>query len=354
MRRIFESRLKKALWRIAGTLLPKAPRVNPANFPWNTINSVLVIRPDRMGDLILSTPVYESLKLSYPHLQVHVLVNEAHSDIVAGNEFVDGIITFNKKKPFQTWKALSKTRFDVAIVLNRVFSATAAVLALLSGASYRAGYDHREGALAYNLSFKGKEEPQHEIENNLDLLRFLGVPAIKDIPRLYPSLEETSYVDALLKECRRFPDRPTLLLKPGGRLANMAWSTEKFRSLVNTLQESRRANVFIICGPGEKDWLKGQFPQTGEAGSAILPLMSPKALAYLMSRSDLLVTSQAGIMHMASAMGTPVVVVFKYDSVERWRPCHTRYKVLEERDGQNVTPEQVLYSIDTILAETFS
>ena len=334
--------VKKAFWLSLSLLVRRRKQKVELPINFAAIRSILVIRPDRLGDVILSTPVYESIKRSFPRIHLTVLANQ--TPILANNPFIDRIISFDKKRPWRVLRELSVGKFDLVIVLNRAFSATAAMLALLSKAPLRVGYETREGMGVYNITLAGRKEPQHEIQNNLDLLRHIGVPTIHDTPSIHFNDAETRKMDALLKEKNRFPERPLILIKPGTRVPAWGWPWEKFQAVCDRLLAEQRAEVFIIQGPGEEAMINSFF----RAG-VILPTLSTKELACVIRRSRLLFCNHTGIMHIASAVQTPALVIFKHGEIARWGPYNTRYRILEERNGDTLSVEKVLATIDDIL-----
>jgi heptosyltransferase-2 len=334
--------LKKAFWRGLALLVRNRKRKVDLPLDFAAIHSILVIRSDRLGDVILSTPVYESIKRSFPLIRLTVLANQAN--ILADNPFIDRVISVDKKRPWRILRDLAGEKFDLVIVLNRAFSATAATFALLSKAPLRVGYETREGMAVYNVTLAGRKEPQHEIQNNLDLLRHIGVPTIHETPGIHFNDRETQKIDALLKEKNRFPDRPLVLVKPGTRVPAWGWPLEKFQAVCDRLLAEKRAEVFIIQGPGEEGMINSFF-----RAHVILPALSAKELACLIRRSRLLFCNHTGIMHMASAAQTPALVIFKHGETARWGPRDTRSRILEERNGATLSVEKALEAIDGIL-----
>lgn len=339
---------KSIFWRALGNLLgKKSPKTHlPLDFA--TIRSVLVIRPDRLGDLILSTPVYASLKQSFPWVKVSVLANRSSAEILLNNPHVDRVLIFDKKNPLRVLRDLSAGEFDLAIVLNRMFSSTAAAFALLSRAGLRVGYKTREGSGVYNIAVAGQEKPQHEIQNNLDLLRHLGATTLCQNPGIYFTGAESQKIETWIKEHRRFPARPLILVKPGTRVPAWGWNLEKFKAVCENLLEKERAEVFIIQGPGEENMIDSLFRKTRSA-PVILPMLSTKELAGMIANCQLLLCNHTGIMHLASAVGTPVIAIFKHGDPARWGPCNTRYKILEERNNDTLSVDTLLETIRDIL-----
>lgn len=343
--------IKTIFWRTLGNLAGKNAQQARLPLDFAKIRSVLVIRPDRLGDLILSTPVYESIKQSFPWIKVSVLANRTSSDILSDNPFVDQVLLFDKKNPLRVLRGLSSGEFDLAIALNRMFSATVATFALLSRAGLRVGYKTREGLGIYNIVLEGREKPQHETQNNLDLLRHIGVTQICEKPGIYFADKETQKIKTLIKENHRFPDRPLILIKPGTRVPAWGWRLEKFQTVCKSLLDSQQAEVFIIQGPGEKNMIDSLF-RSADPAPVVLPMLSTKELACMIRNSQLLLCNHTGIMHIASAVRTPVVAIFKHGDTTRWGPCHTHYKILEERNNDTLSTDKTLEAIKDTLKKS--
>jgi ADP-heptose:LPS heptosyltransferase len=345
--RRIEHQLKQALWRAVGAVLG-ANGAETALADLSALRSILVIRPDRLGDVVLSTPVYESIKKSCPQARLDVVVSRACAEIVRDNPHIDTILEYDKRKPWELAGRLLRGSYDLAIVLNRQFTATAAVMALLSRARYRLGYRNRQAVWAFNLLAPGKDGIQHEVRNNLDLLRHLGLRHIHEQPAIYFSLEETGKIDRLLKELRRWPQKPLVLVKPGTRVPAWGWSLDKFRQVCDHLAGSGEAEVFVIVGPGEKTQMRALFAGSPD-GVTLLPRLTTKELARLIQRSRLLFCNHTGIMHLATAVGTPLAVIFKHGQIARWGAFQIPSVVLEERDGDTLTVNTVCAAIRQLM-----
>ncbi|MFQ5449120.1 MAG: glycosyltransferase family 9 protein [Nitrospinaceae bacterium] len=347
--REIEKEIKYALWRIPGFLF--TGRAHPGGAPpdLQKIRSVLVVRPDRLGDAVLSTPVYESVKRSLPDARVTALLERTAAGIVADNPFIDQILPLDRARPWNIIPKLLRGEYDLAFTLHKTFSATASVLTFLSGARFRVGYHHPQNAWMHHLTLPTAGEPRHEIENNLDLLHAAGLSTLCHHPRIYFNDAETQMVDTLLRENRQAPDRPLVLIKPGTRIAAWGWSLEKFQKVIENLQESGTAEVFILRGPGEEELIDSLVGRM-TCKPFVVPLLAIKELARLIAKSNLLVCNHTGIMHLTSATETPVLVIFKHGEIRRWGPCHTHHINLEERGNAALPPETVLKNINQLLS----
>jgi len=332
------------LWNLVGACAGKAP--NPPDLPldFTGIQTVLVIRPDRLGDVVLSTPVYETLKKAFPHLHISVLAASAQAELLADNPNISQVFVFDPKQPLNVFRQLRDEQFDLALTLNKKFSATATFFTLCSGAKIRVGYNHPENAWAHNIRVSLEGPPRHESENNLDLLWALGIEEIQSQPRLYFNSAETRKIADLMQQYRPTREQPVVMVKSGTRIAKWGWRWEKFQTVIERLLELDKAQVWLVNGPGEEAELQTAIANM-QRKPQLLPLLTAKELALLMQECDVLLCNHTGIMHLASAVDKPVCVIFKHGEIKRWGPLNSGSVVLEERDDDPLSPDTVLNTL---------
>ena len=339
-----EKKAKQMLWNLVAACAGKAP--NPPDLPldFTGIQTVLVIRPDRLGDVVLSTPVYETLKKAFPHLHISVLAASAQAELLADNPNISQVFVFDPKQPLNVFRQLRDEQFDLALTLNKKFSATATFFTLCSGAKIRVGYNHPENAWAHNIRVSLEGPPRHESENNLDLLWALGIEEIQSQPRLYFNSAETRKIADLMQQYRPTREQPVVMVKSGTRIAKWGWRWEKFQTVIERLLELDKAQVWLVNGPGEEAELQTAIANM-QRKPQLLPLLTAKELALLMQECDVLLCNHTGIMHLASAVDKPVCVIFKHGEIKRWGPLNSGSVVLEERDDDPLSPDTVLNTL---------
>ena len=342
--RNLEKKAKQMLWNLVGACAGKAPSPPDLPLDFSAIQSVLVIRPDRLGDVVLSTPVYQTLKKAFPHLHISVLVDSGQAELLADNPNISQVFAFDPKQPLNAFRQLRDEQFDLALTLNKKFSATATFFALCSGAKIRVGYDHPENAWAHNIRVPLEGPPRHESENNLDLLRALGIEEIQSQPQLYFNSAETQKIADLIQQYRPTRDQPVVLVKSGTRIAKWGWQWKKFQTVIEHLLESNKAQVWLVNGPGEEAELQTAIANM-QRKPQLLPLLSAKELALLMQECDVLLCNHTGIMHLASAVDKPVCVIFKHGEIKRWGPLNSDSVVLEERNDDSLSSDTVLNTL---------
>ena len=339
-----EKKAKQMLWNLVGACAGKAP--NPPDLPldFTGIQTVLVIRPDRLGDVVLSTPVYETLKKAFPHLHISVLAASAQAELLADNPNISQVFVFDPKQPLNVFRQLRDEQFDLALTLNKKFSATATFFTLCSGAKIRVGYNHPENAWAHNIRVSLEGPPRHESENNLNLLWALGIEEIQSQPRLYFNSAETRKIADLMQQYRPTREQPVVMVKSGTRIAKWGWRWEKFQTVIERLLELDKAQVWLVNGPGEEAELQTAIANM-QRKPQLLPLLTAKELALLMQECDVLLCNHTGIMHLASAVDKPVCVIFKHGEIKRWGPLNSDSVVLEERNGDSLSSDTVLNTL---------
>ena len=143
---------------------------------FNTVSTVLIIKPRAIGDVLLSTPVIENLKSLFPHIEIDFLCEHFAADVVKGNPFLRNVITFNKKQDFTVSivRRIRNNRYDV--VIDLFCNPRTAFLTFVSGAKYRIGFPFRGRSYAYTHLVPPRGGEVHNVEFNLDVLKYFDLP----------------------------------------------------------------------------------------------------------------------------------------------------------------------------------
>ena len=346
--RSVEYHIKNTLWKVFGLFAKKDVPLAPLPLDFSKITNVLVIRSDRLGDVVLSTPVYESLKHSFPHLKITAMVNPIQGGILEDNPNLHKIILMRRRRFWRAIRESRKGKFDLAITLNKKFSATATFFTLCSNAEMNAGYLHTQNPWKYNIRLPIEGPPCHEIENNLALLKHMGVPKIISQPKVYFNKRENQKITEIINSDKS--ELPLILVKTGTRVPEWGWSWNKFKSVIEHILKNNIADIWMINGPEEETILKSQIAEM-KFKPRLLPLIKTKELALLIQQCDLLFCNHTGIMHLASAVEKPACVIFKHGEIKRWGPRYPTSAVLEDRHQNNLLPETVIKTLEEILKD---
>jgi len=291
---------------------------------------ILIVRTDRIGDLLLSTPAIKAVRDSYPNAHIAVMVRPYVEDIVEGNPYLDEVILYDKDNRHRGFLGsinfifeLRRKKFDLAIILHPTNRSN--LIPFLAGIPERAGYDRKLGfLLTKRLSDTKHLGEKHEIEYNLDLLRAIGIVA-KDRALYMPIKSEYGRVIDRFMALNDLGSRDVIVaVHPGASCPSKRWPAYRFGRVADELMDKHNVKIVIIGGPSDVKTVKEV--QTGMLRSPIV-LSEEHSLgevAALLKKCRLLISNDSGPVHIAVAVGTPVVSIFgRLDpglSPQRWGP----------------------------------
>jgi heptosyltransferase-2 len=330
--------------------MPARPAGGPAGRQESQVTSqasnykrILVARTDRIGDVVISTPVIKALRDSYPHAFIAMMVGPQARDIINGNPYLDEAIIYDKEGRHKGWLNsvkfslnLKKKRFDLAIILhptNRVH-----LLTFLSGIPQRLGYNRKLGFLLTEAVKHTKQlGEKHELEYNFDLLRRIGVECIDRSLFVPIKPESEQWLENLLSEEGIGKSDNILIVHPGASCISKIWPAERFAQAADRLADKYGFKIFIIAGP--KD-MKSTFLMAQSMRHIAVNLggkVSLSQLVSLLKRSSLFISNDSGPVHIASSVGVPVISIFgrkqKGLSPKRWGPVGANTRTLHKDVG---------------------
>lgn len=277
---------------------------------------ILIVKPSSLGDVIQALPVLRLLKRHLPASEIHWWLDSTLLPLLDGDPDLAGLIPFERKrwiKPVH-WPELLRTirhtrarGFDWVIDLQGL--ARSASLAWLAQGDLLIGLDDaREGARGfYDIAVRRASRHTHAVDWYLAALPPLGVPVHRD----FTWLPERPAIAAAMAVKWPVDQHPWVALQPGARWDNKRWPVEYFAELVRLGLRARPDLRFAILGSRNDDSL-GQVIQAAAPGQT-LNLCGRTTLAEMVEwvrRCRLMVTNDTGPMHVAAALGKPMVAIF--------------------------------------------
>jgi lipopolysaccharide heptosyltransferase II len=302
----------------------------------------LVVRPDRLGDVILSTPVLEVIKKKYPQAHISVLVRAGVAPLLRGLSSIDQVLIFDPDHRhaglrgfFRLVAELKAGQFRFAIVLQSNWKIAMAV--------FFAGIRDRIGPLSklhsfifYNLGVRQRRSQveMHEADYNLSLLKKIGIRSSSRQIQTRVSIAEGIVLEArqwLEKKGWTPEGRQTIVIHPGMGGSALNWPESHYQDLVKALV-LEGYQVLVTGGAGEVALLDrmevevSPFVQ-GALGKLIFyrgsVSQSIDFLGGLLKHADLMIAPSTGPLHLAVALNLPVVTFFppiRVQSAIRWGP----------------------------------
>ncbi len=331
---------------------------------------ILLIRFSSLGDLVLLSALVEGIAVSFPGHALHLATKEQYRELYEDNPHVGKIHALPSDAGFRDLlsfrKRLATEKFEIIIDAHNVVRSGFLYHTLRAGRKVRLGKEHirkisliRAGRDLYGDTVSMKDR-------YVGLLDALGTEVPSVSTRLYPSLAAQAAVDTFFEE-NGLAGRTVVALAPGARWETKRWPVEGYSEVARAISSSGRG-VLVIGGSAETQVCRKVSSVDGVADACGgLSLMET---ASALGRVSLLVTNDSAPMHIAEAMGTPVIALFGptvrqfgyYPLLERStalerdmacrpcsrngaRPCHMRSRECLEA----ITPEEVLSAIDRII-----
>lgn len=295
--------------------------------------NILIVRTDRVGDVLLTTPLSSALKESFPDAKVSWLVRGYTAPLLQNNPTVDHVLLDDGGPVSVLVQKIKAGRFDVAIVSLPRWRVVWAL--------WRAGVPMRIGPaskwysllLTNRLAQHRSDSVKHEADYNLELLAPLGVPLKRRPTQLVLTPEESAAARKVLASHRMTKDKPLAFLHPGSGGSSARWPLTHFMQLGDALQDAG-VQVVITAGPGEnyQNMMIDQMhriPVFIAAGSVSL-----RELAALYACGDVMVGNSTGPLHLAVAAGVPTVSIYSPRVTchpKRWGP----YPAYPEQDAMH-------------------
>lgn len=319
---------------------------------------ILVIRPDEIGDVVLTGPLLRALrKWSAPTAHITLLVKRDCHDLVALCPYVDEVVALNfKPNPTRRerlrlyasafilrWLKFFGRRFDIALLPRRDpdWYCSEKVAALLVGAGRVIAHEEKvilnsTSVPEHRVSSTRFSNPhvQHEVEHNLHILSDEAAP---DSPprstalELWLSPEDHRYADDWISN-PSLSGRPLVVIHPsGGHSILKQWPIDNYVALVRESLIPLGAAILIVGGPDEA-WIVSAFD--GFAGHQIhieVGTFSLRQLGAIIGKSCLFIGGDTGVTHIAAASGAPVLAIFGPTSEIRFAPFAANAQVISLR-----------------------
>jgi heptosyltransferase I len=310
------------------------------------INRVLIVRLGALGDIIHALPVVAALREACPGVAIDWLAKAKHRailDLVPAIDrrwFLGPRTTGASASPapdtflgasglVRAVRALRGARYDVALDLQGL--GKSALLARASGArrvvGFPGGYLREAWARPFYTAVGDPSGTVHVIDKNLSLVRRIGVMATARAATLgarsFPiTVPDSPIVETAIRALPLASDGGFALINPGGGWPNKRWPADRFAAVASALAARHRLASIVLWGPGEES-LAFAVVAAARGSAAMAPPTSVAGVLSLAKAAQLIVSGDTGPLHLAAAVGTPVVGIYGPTSPARngpWNP----------------------------------
>ncbi len=330
---------------------------------------VLVRVPNWIGDAVLALPALESLRYNLPDASLTIVAKSWVQDLFIHNSLSAEVFPLpdpdDVKTIWTTAQVLKASRFDAGLLLTNSFSS--AFLFYLARIPERWGYstDGRIMLLTKSVVPRASDSPRHQVYYYLDLIRELGFETLEPQLKMPLPPEVLSSARSRLKALGVDQEKPIVIISPGASYGPAKrWPASRFAHLASLLQEKKGAEILIIGAKEEMDIATSISLSMPRRPTILTGATSLAELVGLISLATLFISNDTGPMHIANALGVPVVAIFGptdpavtgpfqkpsvclKKEVPCW-PCSYRACPYDHRCMTGISAEEVLAACETV------
>jgi ADP-heptose:LPS heptosyltransferase len=323
------------------------------------VKTILVIRQhNQLGDMLCAIPALRALRESFPAARIRFVLGPLHHDIMNGCPFIDEIVNYDKvfffERPhrfFSFGKRIRTPRPDIAIVISTVSSSfTSNAMAWISGARIRIGPENIDGRtngsgrfFTHRISLDWSSRPRyHQIERNLDTVRYLGADTKDFSLDIGLSKTEKQQARKFIAQHRGSAVR-VIGFHPGAGKVPNRWNAESFATVANMLGKKFKAHVMITAGPMDDEPVK-MMQKNLSVNHTVISGKTIREVAALLDQMNLYITNDTGTMHVAATTRTRILSLFGPTNPYEWAPLGEQHRFLKGREGEinSISVERVI------------
>lgn len=284
---------------------------------------IAVFCPSFIGDTVMATPTFRALRRGFPGASIAAVIKPQVAPTLEGTTWFDDQIVFDHRsrnradRSFSVLRQLRRARFDLAVLLPN--SIRSGLMAYLGGIPRRVGYErHRRGVLLtdvlhHPVDEEGKRIPSPIVDAYLKLARHLGCPVESSRLELATTPADEAAADRAWSALGLEGGDPVVCLNTGGAYGPAKnWPVGHFVDLAQKLAAQSGVRVLVLCGPRERD--NARRIVADAAHGRVVSLADQELGIGLtkacIRRASLLITTDSGPRHFATAFNTPVVTLF--------------------------------------------
>jgi lipopolysaccharide heptosyltransferase II len=299
---------------------------------------ILFIKPSSLGDIVHALPTLSAMRRRFPQSHITWLVKQEWAEILDGHPDLTDLIAV--EFGWRCWPRLvaqlRRARYDLVLDLQGLFRS--GLLARLTGAPTRVGFAAgREGSpwwysdrvnLPVPEVLPWRQIPMHAVDRNLVLAAHVGADIATPTFRFPDFARETERMERKLHELGVGPGEPLIAVAPVDRNRLRSWPLERFSEAALRLVKMGAGKILLIGTPGQRDIVRPFIEKLPTGLVNLVGQTTVRELAVILRRVQLLLSNDSAPLHIAAAMGTPVIGLFGPTSVVRARPFGEGHQAL--------------------------
>ncbi|MDQ7799597.1 MAG: glycosyltransferase family 9 protein [Candidatus Edwardsbacteria bacterium] len=270
-------------------------------------DNILVLRMSGVGDVLWTTPFLANLRMGYPSARISYVVRDFCAPVLSNNPDLDQLILFKKNSPAKQMsflKGLRDAGYDLTIDL--VGTPRTAIQSVISGARNRIGFDFGYRRYFYNHLLNARAANYgHEVEFNLSVLEYLGIPISRKDLVFNLTEEEKNYRQDIYRSWALDGGRVVGLIPTGG-WACKRWPIDSYIAVAKALSPNPRNKILVFWGSPSEE-ADAKIILSACPSAKLVPKTSLRQMAALLAGCDLIIGNDSGPLHIATAFKVPVI-----------------------------------------------
>ena len=330
---------------------------------WHAVRNVLAVRLDNLGDVLMTTPALAAIRHTLPAARITLLASPAGAAVAAHVPVIDDVIAFEAawmkhpragnddahdlgQRESRLVDRLAERGFDAAIVFTVCTQSAlpAALLCRLAGIPLRLAHS-RENPYALLTDWVAEcdevvEGMRHEVARQLALVASVGFHAPDDRLQFRFGIEHVGRLRERLAEAGVDPARPYFVVHPGASAPSRRWPAERFGAAAELIAQGSGCQAVFTGDAGEHALIEVARHAMTAPSASLGGRLDLGELAALIAGAQVLVANNTGPVHVAAAVGTPVVDLYALTN-----PQHTPWKVRSRVLNHDVPCRHCLKSV---------
>jgi len=320
---------------------------------------ILVVRLSSLGDILHTLPAVAALRAALPAANIDWLVDRKWAPVLEGSSAVNRLITIDRGSLPDMIACVRRVRaekYDCAIDFQGLYKS--AVITLFSGIGRRIGFDRawaREGGSTIFYTDHVIPEGRHVSEHNYSLVERVG--AVRPPVPAYPLRVPAGGAASIRARLAESGITDYFVVAPAGSWRAKCWPAERFGEVCRVLEQRYGWRAVIIYGPGEKEFAEISCREAAPAKPLMLST-SLEELMALLARAQCVLAADTGPLHLAAALGAPVVGLYGPTDPARNGPfvpdaitvCHTQPEEMSYKQHDICSPAMLRITTEEVVA----
>jgi lipopolysaccharide heptosyltransferase II len=310
------------------------------------LSRILVVRLDNIGDMVMTGPALRALRKAYPLADITMMASPAGQQVTPFLPWIDNVIAWraiwqdisnqtvlNPNRELRLVEMLKNRHFDAALILTSFTQSPhpVAYACYLAGIPIRIGQSKEFGGALLTHWTKPKADRNHQVDRNLHLLEFMGVPLDGTEMELHlPTAARENAMQTLLALGIQ-PGDPYVVMAPGASCASRRYHQDRFATAAQGLVQASGIPLIVVGSEREAETIR-PVTRLAEHHPFIHSLVGKTPLGEMMAiiqSSSLVIANNSAALHIADAFKRPMVILYSgTEYLEQWQPRHAPARML--------------------------